>query len=58
MPSGYSVYSNYSQYKESGFDDCVNVLSTVSRDSRHCEPDDRVPSRAHLTRIVSSNLDH
>ena len=56
VPSGYSVYSDYSQHKGSRFDDHINVLSPISRDSRHSEPDDRVLSGAHLTRIVSSNL--
>ena len=56
VPSGHGMDSDYSQCEGSRFDDCVNVFGPVSRDSRHGEPDYRVPSGAHLTRIVSSNL--
>ena len=58
VPSGHGMDSDYSQCEGSRFDDRINVLSPVSRDSRHGEPDDRALSGAHSTRIVSSNLDH
>ena len=58
VPSGYGVDHDYLQCEGSRFDDCVNVFGPVSRNSRHGEPDDRTSSGAHLTRIVSSNLDY